>query len=317
MFPQAAFAGAAVPKVLVTIAPLQPVADAILSGITHSTVLARPGQDAHSMVLSPSQAQALADAEIIILPSRDMSNVVTELTKRYEKKGTLLIALDELDGAATLPYDTRQSWLHANDDDADGADNAHDDETAAPHDPHAWLDPLRMAAIATPLAEAIAERAPSLRPQLLHNAQHWQQHLRYELHPQLQALLAAPPAKKRYNSRPYIPFITSHSAYQYFLKRYGIDNPGAILLMPEDVIGARSTHDVLAQANKVTIGCIVAEQETAMVKRVATASGAKIVLLNPELLPGRETAAGIDGLRDDYDRLLYETAYVFKRCLEK
>ena len=53
-----AIAGSTMPKVLVTIAPLQPVADALLAGITHSSVLARPGQDMHHMVLSPSQSQA-------------------------------------------------------------------------------------------------------------------------------------------------------------------------------------------------------------------------------------------------------------------
>lgn len=313
--PQAAFAGATVPKVLVTVAPLQPVADAILRGITHSSVLARPGQDAHSMVLSPRQAQALADAEIILLPSRGMSSIVTELVKRYEKQGTVVIALDELAGAAPLAYATHQPWLeteaHGEDEHADETDTKKD----ATHDPHLWLDPLRMAAVATPLAEAIANHAPSLRGQLLANAEAWEHHLRDELNPQLQAMLVPPAEKKRYNSRPYIPFVTSHSAYQYFLKRYGVANPGALMLMPEDVLGARSTHNVLAQAGKVTIGCVIAEQETAMVKRVATASGAKIVLLNPELLPVREDVPAVDGLHDDYDRLLYETARTFQRCL--
>lgn len=316
---QAAYAGATVPKVLVSIAPLKPAVDAVLSGITHSDVLARPGQDAHSMVLSPSQAKALASAEIIILPSRDMSNIVTELAKRYEKKGTVIIALDALKGAKPLPYETHQPWLHAHEED-DGDDeqvDSNEAEQSELNDPHVWLDPLRMAAIATPLAEAIAAHAPSLRGQMLANAQAWSTHVREELHPQIQNMLAAPAAKKRYNSRPYIPFVTSHSAFQYFLKRYNIDNPGALMLLPEDVLGARSNHTLLAQANKVTIGCVIAEQETAMVKRVATASGARIVILNPELLPAHDVGAGIDGLRDGYDRLLYETAETFQRCLEK
>lgn len=297
------------PKVLVTIAPLQPVADAILTGITHSSLLARPGQDAHSMVLSPSQAIALADAEIILMPDRKMSSVVTNLAARYEKKGVVVIALDELEGADPLPYEIRQPWL------TDEEENHDSDEEEPLHDPHIWLDPLRMADIARPLAEAIAVHAPSLRGQLLANAETWKQHLRNELNPQLQAMLKPGIAKKRYDSRPFIPFVTSHSAYRYFLDRYDIKNNGALMLMPEDVTGARSSHDILARAGKVTIGCLIAEQETAMVKHVASASGARIVKLNPELLPERATAPAIDGLKDDYDRLLYETAAAFKGCL--
>lgn len=299
------------PKVLVTVAPLKPVADAILTGITHASVLARPGQDAHSIMLSPSQARALASAEIILLPNRTMSSVVNTLAARYEKNGAVVIALDELAGADALNYAIHQPWLH---DKKESADEAHDDDHTL-HDPHLWLDPLRMADIATPLAEAIAVHAPSLRGQLLANAEQWKTHLRHELHPQLKALLKPGPVKKRYDSRPFIPFVTSHSAYQYFLDRYGIANPGALMLMPEDVMGARSNHDILARAGKVSIGCLIAEQETAMVKRVATASGARIVKLNPELLPDRTSAPAIDGLNDDYDRLLYATALAFKSCL--
>ena len=296
------------PKVLVTVAPLKPVADAILAGITHSSVLARPGQDSHHMVLSPSQSQALAEADIIIVPDRTFSSAVNTMATRRAKKGATIISLTELRGAQALPYAQKQPWLGAK------ATKAKKKERG-PSDPHLWLDPLRMAAIATPLAEAIAQKTPSLRAQLLGNAVEWKRHLSMQLDPALERILGAVETKQRYNSRPYIPFITSHSAYQYFLSRYRIEDHGSLSLVPEDVTGAASQHAVLARAGEVTIGCIIAEQETALVKRVAAASNARIVLFNPESLPGSNVGAGFDFITSDYDRLLYRTAETFAGCL--
>lgn len=295
------------PKVLVTIAPLKPVADALLSGITHSTVLARPGQDAHHMVLSPSQSQALANAEIIIVPDRSLSSSVNHLIERYASKGTKVIALTELSGADPLPYETTQPWL--------GTTQKKKKKKNAMHDPHLWLDPVRMAELATPLAEAMAEKTPSLRAQLLGNARIWQRHLVMQLHPELGKLLSSVEMKQRFDSRPYIPFITSHSAYQYFMARYSIENHGALSLLPEDMTGAQSQLNVLQRAREVTIGCIIAEQETPLVKRVATASNARIVKLNPETLPDRGKTPALPYLKDDYDRLLFTTAATFASCL--
>lgn len=306
MPPQAAIAGSTLPRVLVTVEPLKPVADALLAGITHSTLLTRAGQDAHNMALSPSQTQALAHAEIIIVPDRTLSSVVNAMAARAEKNGALVIALTDLDGADALPYETAQPWL--------GGKKVKK-KSSTQHDPHLWLDPQRMAAIATPLAEAIAQKAPSLRAQLLGNARAWQQHLVMELDPEITKLLGAAEGKRRYNSRPFIPFITSHSAYQYFFARYGIDNHGALSLLPEDMTGARTQHNVMKRAGEVTIGCLIAEQESALVKRVASASDARIVVLNPEALPERGKTPALDFLKNDYDRLLYVTAVTFAECL--
>lgn len=295
------------PKVLVTVAPLKPVADALLKGITHSSVLPRDGQDAHHMVLSPSQSKALAEAEIIIVPDRNLSSVVNEMASRAEERGARVIALTDLPGADPLPYETAQPWL--------GGKAATKKKRSKRVDPHLWLDPARMAAIATPLAEAIAEKAPSLRAQLLGNARAWQQHLVMQLDPALTRLLGAVETKRRYNARPYIPFITSHSAYQYFFTRYGIENYGALSVLPEELTGAKSQLAVFKRAGEVAIGCVVAEQETPLVKRVATSSNARIVKLNPEMIPDRSKVPMQDYLTDDYDRLLYVTAATFADCL--
>lgn len=303
LLPQAASAGSAIPKVLVSAAPLKPIVDNLLAGVTKSTLLTRPGQDAHSAVMSPSQSRALDNAEIIILPDRHLNTVTTRLAERSKAH---VIYLSDFEGADTLPYLKEQKWL--------GTEIEGDDDSEV-RDPHFWLDPARMAALAVPLAEAIGKHAPSKERQIVDNARAWRNHLTRDVQPGLQKVFAKKPVQQRFNSRPFIPYITEHSAYQYFLARFGLPNWGSMITTPEEYLGARSRYDVFKRAGEVTIGCLIAEQETPSVKRLATISSARIVKHNPEALVAQKDVPVLPWIKDDYDRLLYMTAATFQECL--
>lgn len=325
--PQAASAGSAVPHVLVTTAPLKPLVDALLTGIGSADMLTHPGQDAHTMTLSPSQARALDSAAIIIVPDRAINPAIEMLLERREKKGVPIIALIELPGADPLFYADSQGWM-GDDDERDKKDKKGkkdkkveekaekiSDDRSSFNDPHIWLDPLRMAAIATPLAEAMAKQSPQNHTALLANAQALSSHLTQEVHPAIGRMLAQRKGTPKYESRDYIPFITGHSAYQYFLSRYGIADGGALISRPEDYLGARSMHDMLARAGEISVGCLIVETPNSTVRRVAEISGATVHYLSPENLVFTETIPPTGWIQNDYDRLLYVTARTFAGCL--
>lgn len=305
LVPQVASAGELFPRVLVTVEPLKPYVNEILSGIGSAQLVTRPGQDPHTMGLSPSQARALDSAEIIIVPDRALNIVLGRQLAEKERRGALVIALTELKGAKPLRYTKGNAWI--------GAEEKEVEDEA--YDPHLWLDPLRMANIAAPLAEAIAQKAPSHKAEMLHNAKRLAAHLQQEVHPQLKAMLKpAAFAKPAYQSKPIIPFVTYHDAYRYFFARYGIAPPGEILKRPEEYLGARSMKAVLEAAEKNSIRCVVSEAETSLVKRIAALSGARIAHLNPERAYGREEAPSLNWIKNDYDRLLYRAADTFAGC---
>lgn len=325
---QAASAGEAFPRVVVVIPAITPYVDALLSGIGHAENLLRPGQDAHSFAMTNRQRQALDDADVIIIADRAMTPYLNKLLDMEAKRGTRIVALTELPGAEALPYETENAWLEAVKKKAEAktkktehADHEEEDEPTTDAkgkpltDPHLWLDPIRMAALAKPLAEAIGEKAPNHRTSLLSNAKTLSQHLQQEVDPALRTILSRRLPHTQISSQPEVPFITFHAGYQYFLKRYDMHNPGEITQRPEELIGAQSLHAVMESAEHTRIRCIISEADTSLVKHIAKASSAKVIALSPEAPIASTAVSDAPWVQNDYDRLLQKTAESFASCL--
>jgi len=322
MVSQAAIAGELFPKVVVAPLPLKPYVDEILRGVGESHSLLKPGQDAHDFALSPSQAKMLAEADILIVPDLSMNPVLRRLSAK--NKRLRVIELSGLDGAAALPYAAENPWLgaakEAAEDNHAHAEEAHDhhDHEGPDHgiiDPHLWLDPERMAAMAKPLATALSQPTDDTRATLTANATALATHLRSDVIPELRAMLSKKPKTTNALTQPQIPFITYHAAYQYFLERFGLAHTGEITQRPEEMMGAKTTTTLIRSAENQRVRCLIGEQENVMMQRIAKSSGARIILLSPEQLPARETVDAIDWIRNDYDRFLYVTAKAFAGCL--
>lgn len=310
---QVAFAGELNPKVVVTTPPLKPYTDALLRGIGESYSLLRPGQDAHTFTLSPSQRRALSTADVIIIPDRTMNPVLDTMLAMEEKRGAKVLALTDLREARALPYPKKNPWLDL----AGEADHTDDEADDDARDPHVWLDPERMASLALPVAEAIGVAAPSHQARLQQNARDLAFHLREEVTPGVTAILEAVSPKESMSARPQVPFITYHAAYQYFLKRFRLESMGQITQRPENYLGARALHDTVSGAGKLSIRCIVSETNSPLVQRIAKASRARIVILSPEGLYTGDEAGQAPWVRNDYDRLLLKTATSFASCLKE
>ncbi len=324
MVSQAAIAGGLFPKILVSVPTLAPYTDEILRGLGTSQSLLRAGQDPHSFALSPTQARALDEADIIIVPDLKMNPVLAGMIAK--KKHLRVIELSALAGAEPLPYASENPWLERmkqqsnppaknNTKTKKALDTHAHDHAPAMVDPHIWLDPERMAALAPALADAIAETAPEARTLLAANAKNLALHLRNEVLPPLRAMLAATFRRTNALDQPEIPFITYHAAYQYFLARFNLAHHGEITTRPEEMMGAATTATLLTGAEKIRVRCLIGEQETLLMTRIAKASGARIVLLSPEQRVDRAQVDALDWLKNDYDRLLYKTAKTFADCL--
>lgn len=317
---QAAIAGELFPKVVVAPAPLKPYVDEILKGHGESQSLLRPGQEAHEVVLSPSQAQMLAQADVVIVPDLSMSPVLARMIAK--NKRLKVIELTRLQGASPLPYMAENPWLSAQKEKAASHDeHAHQHEEHEEHaehaatDPHLWLDPGRMAALAPALADAIATAVPEAKSTLAANAGELAHHLAREVMPPLRDMLKREVTVTTAVGKPVIPFITYHAAYQYFLAQFGLTYQGEITQRPEESMGAKTSATMQNAASTVRIRCLIGEVETPLMKRIAANSGARIILLSPEQLPERKDVDALEWMKNDYDRFLYTTAKAFAGCL--
>lgn len=322
---QAAVAGAIFPKVVVAPAPLKPYVDALLEGMGESQSLMQPGQDAHEFALAPRQAQMLASADMIIVPDLRMNRFLKKLLAN--NKRAKIIELTALAGAEPLPYADGNPWTQAlkikpeAPKKGEKKDEAKDEkkkpvEDMPLTDPHIWLDPVRMARIATPLAEAMGEFSPESRAGLKANASRLSTHLHAEVVPALREMLSKTARTSTATTRPEIPFITYHSAYQYFMQRFGLTRGGELMQRPEETVGAKSKAAMLAAAgNGIKVRCIIGEQRSVLMDRVAKSTGARVVLLSPEQLVPPKSVDSLSWMANDYDRFLYTTAKAFADCL--
>ncbi|MDX2095903.1 MAG: zinc ABC transporter substrate-binding protein [Alphaproteobacteria bacterium] len=319
---QAASAGGLFPKVVVTVAPLKPYVDEILHGHGEAKNLLRPGQDAHRFALTLQQAQMLDDADIVVVPDLAMSPFLQRLLSG--RKNLRVVELSALNGAQPLPYARENPWLARakaagkkphDEHDAHDAHDEHEHDAATGNDPHLWLDPERMAALAPPLAAAIAAHAPEARTALAANAQQLAAHLRREVIPALREMLARPAATSSAVARPEIPFLTYHAAYQYFLTRFGLTHYGEITQRPEESMGAKTMAGMLNTATTLHVRCLIGEQKNVLMTSIAKSTGARLVILSPEQTVARNAVDALDWMKNDYDRFLYATAKAFAECL--
>lgn len=323
---QVAHAGGLFPKVVVTVPVLKPYMDALLAGLGESQSLLRPGQEPHDFALTVTQAEMLDRADVIVVPDRKMSPLLKKLLNA--NKHARIIELSAMPEAEILPYAHENPWLSQMKASLKPEPKEKPKKPQPPqprpikiseddmpvNDPHLWLDPERMAALAAPIADAVAERAPESKVMLKANARALATHLRRDVLPAMQQMLSKTPEAMTALTRPQIPFITYHAAYQYFLQRFHLQHYGEVTQRPEETLGAKTMEAMMSPA-QVHITCVIGEEPTVLMKRIAQNGHARIVVLSPEQIPLRKDVDAIDWIQNDYDRLLYVTAKTFSSCL--
>jgi zinc/manganese transport system substrate-binding protein len=194
-----ALAGPAVaqekPRVVATFTIIGDLVEAVGGDAISLTTLVGPDGDAHVFEPKPADVAAVAKADLIVANGLGMEPWLERLTEAAEFKGRTVIA-----SAAVTPLPFKEEA------DASGA---------MPDDPHAFQDlsngrlyvktiAAALEAVAPKDAAAIAARAAQLDAEMM------------VLDADIKAKLAALPAPNR-------RILTSHDAFHYFAKAYGLD----------------------------------------------------------------------------------------------
>lgn len=189
-------AGAKVPVVVSDIAPVHSLAASVMGDLGQPQLLLDPSADPHSLQLRPSQAQALADADLVIWMGSALTPWLTD---------TLATLAPEAGSMALLDLPEPPLRIGGGEDEA-------------PLDPHAWLDPasasfylgniaLELGRLDPPNAEIYAANASAAIQNLM------------DLHKAL--VIRLEPLKK-------VTLVGSHDDLAYFLKRYDLQVIGAL-----------------------------------------------------------------------------------------
>jgi zinc transport system substrate-binding protein len=191
--------------------PLEFIARTVGGDAVHVTTLTAPGVEPHDLELTPKQVGAIASAKLVVY-EKDLQPAVDEAVEQNAKDAGFDVA-----PAAQLEATGADFEEHG---DGAVAPAAHKDNAL---DPHFWLDPIRYAQVIKAVEEKLATVDSA-------NAQGY--------HERAKALLDQvgkldTEYKTGLASCKLTTFVTSHEAFAYLAKRYGLTMIGIAGFTPD------------------------------------------------------------------------------------
>ena len=260
-------AGAAVPKVVASIAPVHSLVSGVMAGVGRPALLLKGYTSPHTYQLRPSDASALANAGVVFWVGEGLESFLAGALGRLAPQARHL-ALMEAPGMTLL--EARSGGLLEPDEASPGHGHGHG---AHGLDPHVWLAPANAEAMVEAVAALLAEVDPANAAAYRRNAGELKGRLQ-ELDRALAALLE-PVADRRY--------LVFHDAYQYLEHRYGLQAAGTITASPARMPGARRLSALRDLVEGKEVRCVFSETQidSPLVQTLVEGTGMRVAELDP------------------------------------
>ena len=290
---------AEVPKVMTDIAPIQSLVARVMQGVGTPDVLLPPGASPHDFAMRPSDAERLAQADLIIWMGHGLTPWLEEPVETLAPEAAKLELLDT-SGWVVLPLRTDPAFAQADHEATD--DEADHDRSGS--DPHAWLDPSNAAAFMTLIAQALATADPDNAATYVANAD------------AAGSEMANLKAETLASLAPFAggTYIVPHDAYQYFETAFGMPAAGAISLTDASTPGPSRVAELQDTVASRAIICVLTDPQTSPEWTGVLREGsiAKTAFVDPD---GGSQAAGLDRLEDLYPGIIRQIAAGLAECL--
>ena len=271
-------------RVVVSFSILGDIVRQIGAGDVAVTSLIGPDSDAHVFEPSPDQARLLAQAQLFVINGLGFEGWLTRLIRSAQYRGPVIIAT-----AGITPVTAIEAG----------------DATPSP-DPHAWQDPSNAVLYADNIARALARSDPS------HAEAYWERFRDYKarleaLDRQVRDELAAISAEKR-------RVITSHGAFAYYGKAYGVTFLAAEGVSTDSEPSAKTIAELIRQIRREGIRALFLENITdpRLVEELARETGAT---LSPPLYS--DALSRSDGPAPTYIRMIEHNTSALKEGMLK
>lgn len=274
------------PQVVVSIKPIHSLIAGVMAGVGEPRLLLTGGATPHGYALRPSEAKALAAADLVIWVGPELESFLIKPLASLGDKARSLVLFDALQ-SRLLPIRQGGAW------------EEHEHHEPAGHsergmrNPHFWLDPALGKEIVTVAAAALIRIDPAHQAVYRENVQ--QLLLKLDaLDAELKQILA--PVRE-------VPYVVFHDAYQYFEEAYNLRSVGAIAIDPERKPGARRILEIRQKIRSLQARCVFSEPqfEPKLIATIIEDTGARTGTLDPL---GAELPEG----PDTYFELLHQLA---------
>ncbi len=251
------------PAVVVSIKPLHSLVAGVMRGVASPLLLVKGGGSPHGYVLRPSEARALAKAQLVIWVGEDLESFLLKPLKTFGQSTNQLKLSEQLQDYLLMK---RQggSWgehLHT---------HSHQEESA---DFHLWLDPALAKQIVVLTGDRLSEIDPahaslyrSNTAALIKKLDRLDHSLRGQLEPVKD-----------------VPYVVFHEAYQYFESAYGLNAVGAITIDPERQPGVKRIKEIRHKIKQLGARCVFSEPQfkSRLVATVIEGTDARTGVLDP------------------------------------
>lgn len=252
------------PTVVVSIAPLHSLAAAIMVGVGAPKLLLERRTSPHDTTLRPSQARALARADLVLWVGPELERFMVTLLQSG-RPGRRVLSAMQLPGIERRRTRKHGVWTNS--------DGHEVEATGAASDPHIWLSTGNARTIAGALAQTLTEIDPA-------HAQAYRRNLA-DLGRELAALDSE--IGKRLAPFRETPFVLLHDAFQYFEKAYGLHPVGALVRKAAGGAGARRLYELRQVIAERGVRCIAADPfgSSALARTLARAKALTLIALDP------------------------------------
>jgi zinc/manganese transport system substrate-binding protein len=235
-------------RVMVSFSILDDIVRQIGGDDVSVTSLIGPDSDAHAFEPNPDQARLLSKSQLFIINGLGLEGWLTRLTGSAQYRGPIIVATRGIN-----PITTTEAG-----------------ETAQVPDPHAWQDPRNAIAYADNIRRALAAVDPAHAEAYRQRFHHYKAELE-ALDRQVRDELSAIPSERR-------RVITSHDAFAYYGKAYGVT-----FLAPEGIStdsepSARTIAGLIRQIRREGIKALFVENisDPRLIDEIARETGATL-----------------------------------------
>ncbi len=258
--------------------PLQFVAERVGGDLVEVSTLTKPGTEPHDLELTPKAVGELSQAKAVLYLA-GFQPAVDDAVKTQAGDA----ALDVTQAANLIVTGADDGHDHAGETEEEHAEHAGE----GAKDLHFWLDPTRMAAVATAAGERFAAADPANAQTYRANATALAGELT-TLDEEFTAGLATCESKE---------LVTGHAAFGYLAARYGLGQEGIAGISPDAEPDAATLRELTEHVKEAGVTTVYAETlvSPALAETLSRETGAKVAVLDP--LEGlTDASAGSDYL---------------------
>ncbi len=262
----------AAPAVAVDIAPVHSLVSQVMEGVGEPTLLIPAEASPHQYTLRPSEAKALANADVVFWMGESLTPWLEKALDNVADSAQKIEVL-EIEGTVTHEFSEGATFeSHDHGDEEHHEDEHHKEEKHAHHDdhhkekkhahhddhhdhegndPHAWLDPENAKVWISSIKNTLSKKDPENAAAYSRNAA--------KAVASLDKLIQS--TRTQINALGKPQFIVFHDAYQYFEKRFGISAAGSIALGDAEDPSPARIKDIQATVKNLGVTCVFTEPQ--------------------------------------------------------